>query len=370
MLATSPFEKLKLRHYPALKQGRAYNSADCLLVEAALASGVAGDKTLVLNDEFGALCVSLEPAGLWTDSYLSKLSLEYNLALNEAAPVRVGWSTDDLPSLVPADACDAVIIRVPKQLAYFQFQLSQLSRYLPVGTPVLAAGMDKHLTPGTAELLERYIGPTVRHRGQRKARLFSAVRDNRCVEPFSDTTAYFSAALHGKLISLPNVFAREKMDIGSRFLLEHLGKLKPVDWAIDLACGNGLMGLTALSQGLCRKLLLCDESAMAIASARSNTQATFPEGDINFHHGDGLLNYAGPPVELIICNPPFHLNHTMDETVGRRLLVQAAGKLTKGGSLCMVANRHLNYLPILKREFTRVEKLAQNNKFIIWQATL
>ena len=108
---------------------------------------------------------------------------------------------------------------------------------------------------------------------------------------------------------------------------------------------------------------------MAIASARSNTQATFPKGDIDFHHGDGLLDYGGPAVELIICNPPFHLNHTIDETVGRRLLVQAAGKLAKGGSLCLVANRHLNYLPVLKREFTRVEKLAQNSKFIIWQAT-
>lgn len=369
MLATSPFEKLKLRHYPALKQGRAYNSADRLLVEAALERGVTGHQTLVVNDEFGALCVALEPAGLWTDSYLAKLSLEHNLIRNEAEPVKVVWSTDDLSSLIPANACAGVIIRVPKQLAYFQFQLSQLSGYLSPGTTVLAAGMDKHLTPGTAELLERYIGPTVRHPGQRKARLFSATRDDRGIKPFSGTAGYYNETLHSKLTSGANVFAREKMDIGSHFLLEHLAQLSPVDSAIDLACGNGVIGLTALSHGVCRKLLLCDESAMAIASARSNTQATFPEGDIDFHHGDGLLDYAGPPVDLIICNPPFHLNHTIDETVGRRLLVQAAGKLTKGGSLCLVANRHLNYSPVLKREFTRVEKLAQNSKFIIWQAT-
>ena len=217
MLAASPFEKLKLRHYPALKNGRGYNSADSLLVEAALGSGVAGHQTLVINDEFGALCVALGAATLWTDSYLAKLSLDHNLALNNAAPVTVVWSTDDLSSVVAAKVCDAAIMRVPKQQAYFQFQLSQLNRYLPVGALVLAAGMDKHLPAGTAELLERYIGPTERHRGQRKARLFSAVRDDRCVEPFCGTAAYYNESLHSKLTSGSNVFAREKMDIGSHF---------------------------------------------------------------------------------------------------------------------------------------------------------
>ena len=160
------------------------------------------------------------------------------------------------------------------------------------------------------------------------------------------------------------------MDIGSRFLLENMAKLPSTDKIIDLACGNGIIGLTALSRGLCKTLLLCDESAMAIESAHRNAQNIHPTEDINFHHGDGLLHYEGDPAGLILCNPPFHLNHRIDETVGRRLLVQAAAHLTEGGSLCLVANRHLNYLPVLKREFKRVEKIVQNGKFIIWNATL
>jgi 16S rRNA (guanine1207-N2)-methyltransferase len=108
---------------------------------------------------------------------------------------------------------------------------------------------------------------------------------------------------------------------------------------------------------------------MAIASARANADKLFAGQPINFHHGDGLLNYTGAPAQLILCNPPFHLNHRIDETVGRRLLVQAASHLCEGGALCLVANRHLNYLPVLKREFKQVERLAQNGKFIIWKAT-
>ncbi len=369
MLAASPFDPFRLRQYPPAKQGRAYNSADTLLLEAALAGGYVADQTLVVNDEFGALCVALHAGALWTDSWLASLSLDNNLTDNGAAEIKVFWSTDDLSNRMAENAYTAVLMKVPKQLAYFQYQLSQLSLLLAAGTPVLVAGMDKHLSPGTADLLETYIGPTARHRGQHKARLFSATRDGRRPPPYCGTGKYHCETLNSTLISLPNVFAREKMDIGSRFLLQNLDKLEPVEALIDLACGNGIIGLCALHRGLCKDLLLCDESAMAIASARVNANTLFPGQPIAFHHGDGLLNYTGDPAQLIVCNPPFHLNHAVDETVGRRLLVQAASRLCEGGVLCLVANRHLNYLPVLKRQFKRVEKLAQNGKFIVWKAT-
>jgi len=369
MVAESPFDQLKLRQYPPVKQGQAYNSADTLLVEAARAGDLTGKHTLVVNDEFGALCLALQAGALWTDSFLASISLKNNLSANNCPPVELHWSTDDLSLNTAKEFYNAVVMRVPKQLSYFEYQLSQLSRVLPVGAPVLVAGMDKHLSPATAGLLETYIGPTTRHRGQHKARLFSAIFDKHDSAPYSGIGDYFCETLRARLISLPNVFAREKMDIGSRFLLENLSKLEPVGKVIDLACGNGILGLSALSRGLCNELLLCDESAMAVASARTNAQSIFPGQEIHFHHGDGLLHYEGSPAGLILCNPPFHLNHRIDETVGRRLLVQAASHLLEGGALCLVANRHLDYLPVLKRKFKRVEKLAQNGKFVIWKAT-
>ncbi|MBE9537715.1 MAG: methyltransferase [Proteobacteria bacterium] len=369
MLTPAPFDKLRLRQYPPVKQGQAYNGADTLLVQAALASGCPGEQILVVNDEFGALCLALRAGALWTDSWLASQSLKNNLAANEASAVKLCWSTEPLSEIVAKNSCALIVMRVPKQQAYFEYQLSHLATVLPVGTTVLVAGMDKHLSPATAKLLETYIGPTERHRGQRKARMFTCMKDSRRPAPYAEIGEYFCEPLNSNLISMANVFAREKMDIGSRFLLENIAGLEASDSIIDLACGNGIIGLSALSQGLCKKLLLCDESAMAIESARRNAQNVVPGRDISFHHGDGLIGYTGDPVGLILCNPPFHLNHAVDETVGRRLLVQAAAHLLEGGSLCLVANRHLNYLPVLKREFKRVEKLAQNGKFIIWKAS-
>ena len=70
----------------------------------------------------------------------------------------------------------------------------------------------------------------------------------------------------------------------------------------------------------------------------------------------------------MLCNPPFHSNHAVDEYAGRHLLAQCARGLVDSGQLCLVANRHLDYRPTLKRGFGAVEKLAQNSKFIVWLA--
>jgi hypothetical protein len=84
--------------------------------------------------------------------------------------------------------------------------------------------------------------------------------------------------------------------------------------------------------------------------------------------GGDVLDYGAEPPDLILCNPPFHLNHAVDEYAGRRLLAQCARQLPAGGRLCLVANRHLKYLPTLRRHFRRIGKIAQDQKFIVWLA--
>ena len=363
----TPYGRFGLQRYPARRQEplRAWCAADTLLLEATAGLSVPGEDTLVVNDEHGALCVALQPAALWTDSALSAQALKHNCDANQRSPTPVVWSTQT-PSCAPA----CVVLRVPKQLPYFEYQLARLARLMPTGATLLAAGMDKHLSPRTAKILERYIGPTERQRGQRKARLFRATRDERPPATDNATATYYCESLDAELRALPNVFSRDKLDIGSRFLLDYLGQLAPVTTLIDLACGNGVLGLAAVQCGLAREVIFCDESAMAIASAWLNASRLFARqaDSFVFHQGDGLLEYAGNPAELILCNPPFHLNHTVDEFAGRHLLQQCNKHLQSGGRLCLVANRHLDYLPTLQREFRRVEKVAGNNKFTIWLA--
>ncbi len=364
MVFQSPYGAFELARYPGRPDEPllAWCAADTLLLEDAYERGTSGSAILVANDTQGALCVALQPQALWTDSALAGLALRRNEQGNGRGETPIIWSTQT-PTATP----DLVVLRVPKHLPFFEYQLSQLAGFIPPGTTLLAAGMDKHLSPHTARILERSIGPTQRHPGQRKARLFSAIRDDRPVPPCTGTSAYYCEPLGAELRGLANVFSREKLDIGSRFLLEQLHRLAPVETAIDLACGNGVLGLAALSQGLAQRLIFCDESAMAVASAQDNAQRIFPHDAraVSFHHGDGLKAYVGEAVQLILCNPPFHQEHTVDEFAGRHLLAQSSDHLLPGGYLCLVANRHLDYAPVLRGGFARVEKIAGNSKFNI-----
>ena len=357
-----------LRYPPRPREPlRAWCAADELLLEEVQGLGVPSNQVLVANDEQGALCTALQPRALWTDSAMAALALAANLRRNQRNKVEVVWSTGP----PPGDAILAVL-RVPKQLPYFEYQLAHLAGALPAGATLLAAGMDKHLSPRTAGLLEHYIGPTERHPGRRKARLFSATLLDSPRPPPPPDTRYYCDELGAELIALPNVFSREGLDIGSRFLLAHLDRLAPSGTVLDLACGNGVLGLAALQRGLAAQLVCCDESAMASASTRANLQRLFPErsADILVRQGDGLLAYRGPAPQLILCNPPFHINHAVDEFAGRRLLSQCAEVLAPGGELLLVANRHLDYGPTLRRAFGTVKQLARNSKFILWHASL
>jgi len=363
----TPYGVFELRRYPVRRAEpfQAWCAADTLLLEDIHKRGIPGNRILVVNDEQGALSVALQPQGLWTDSALAAQALHNNADANERATTPVVWSTET-PSFAPG----LVALRIPKQLPLLEYQLSRLARLMPPGAVLVAAGMDKHLSPRTAAILERNIGPTQRHRGRRKARLFCATRDARAATTDNATVAYYCAALQSELRALPNVFSRDKLDIGSRFLLEHMQQLQPASAVMDLACGNGVLGLAAVKYGLTRDVAFCDESAMAVASAWLNTSRLFPQqaDSFAFHHGNGLLDYTGKQAELLLCNPPFHLNHTVDEFAGRYLLEQCGNYLQAGGRLCLVANRHLDYLPTLKRWFQRVDKLGENNKFVIWIA--
>lgn len=363
----TPYGALRLQRYPARRDEplQAWCSADLLLLEEMHRLGIAGDKLLVVNDEHGALAVPAGAAELWTDSALAALALAHNLDANGRPPIPVTWSTE-----APTTTAALVALRVPKQLPYFEYQLARLASCTRAGTTVLAAGMDKHLSPRVAGLLEHYIGPTQRHRGHRKARLFSACRDARPAPPPPEPAAYHCDAAGGELRALPNVFSRDRLDGGSRLLLDTLPLLSPAGTVIDLACGNGVLGLAALQRGLAAELVFADESAMAITSAQGNLARLFPKlaGECSFHHGDGLLAYTGAAAGLILCNPPFHLNHVVDEYAGRRLLAQCAAQLAPGGSLCLVANRHLDYAPALRRDFRHIKKLAADRRFTVWQA--
>lgn len=384
----TPYGTFNLERYPQRPQEplRAWNAADALLLEAAHKADVDPSQTLVVNDSQGALCTALStafsPLALWTDSALSALALRANEQANDCTNTAVIYSTERPPE----STC--VLLRIPKHTAFLEYQLSILSQTMAPGSTLYAAGMDKHLSPRTASLLEHYIGSTERHQGRQKSRLFSAVQTQKKTKKAPGKSVYFSEHLDAKLTALPNVFSGDRLDGGSRLLLSILDQLTPSQTMIDLGCGNGILGLACMKAKIAAKVVFADESAAAIGSAKLNCAALFPEqgSQFEFHHDDGLRCWpnaqpgsgskeetmgdrAKESAQLIICNPPFHLDTHVDEFAGRHLLNQCVQKLSTGGQLCLVANRHLHYQALLQRHFSQCKQIAANNKFNVYLCT-
>ena len=129
-----------------------------------------------------------------------------------------------------------------------------------------------------------------------------------------------------------------------------------------------MIGMMALRQNPSARLWCCDESALALASARDNITRTFPDRQVQFHLGNGL-DGLDQKFDLILLNPPFHRGHAVDDSVARMLFRHARRHLKPGGMLRVIGNNHLAYGEVLKKQFGRVSQVARNSKFTIYQAS-
>jgi 16S rRNA (guanine1207-N2)-methyltransferase len=163
-----------------------------------------------------------------------------------------------------------------------------------------------------------------------------------------------------------SLFSRDRLDPGSRLLLEHMPQDPRFRHIVDLGCGNGVLGLIAAALNPAASLLFSDESFMAIASAEANFRDAFAQArDADFTVGDCLQAVSAASQDLVLINPPFHQQHSVGDAIAWRMFKDARRVLAAGGELRIVANRHLGYHAKLKKLFGNCETVAANSKFVI-----
>jgi 16S rRNA G1207 methylase RsmC len=324
------------------------------------------DNVLIINDQFGALACSLHDYATesWSDSYQSHLATQINHQQNQHAD-----HTRYIPSTEPPRTPpNLVIIKIPKTLGLLEEQLIKLKPYINAETKIISAGMAKHIHTSTLDIFEKTLGTTTTSLAVKKARLIFTQYDNTEPQTSPYPKSFFDKDWHITLSNHANVFAKEKLDIGARFMLEQFDKLPPAKHIIDLGCGNGVLGIIAKRQQTDSKLRFVDESYMAIESAKLNYQNEFGNTDgADFMISDVLSNIE-ENVDLILCNPPFHQQHAIGDHIAWEMFRQSHRQLHKGGHLWVVANRHMNYHMKLKRLFGHYENVAGNRKFVVLSA--
>lgn len=368
-----PQGRFRLKRLPERKHEsmQAWDAADeYLLHYLAHEDTPAHDANIViLNDSFGALAVALHayrPVAQ-SDSFLSQQATLANMRANGLEPNRVGL----LDSLsLPEAGIDYLLVKVPKTLALLEYQLHTLRPLLKPDAKIIAAGMVKNLPATVWKTLERLIGPTRPSQAIKKARLiFAQLEQNRVLPPNPYPVRYQLENSDWLICNHANVFSRDSLDIGTRFLLQHLPQDSRYRDFIDLGCGNGVVGLMLAKQFPDANIRFVDESFMAVASARENFDAAFAgQHKAEFNVADCLSGFEPDSADCIVCNPPFHQQHAIGDHIAWQMFQQAHQVLRKGGELRIIGNRHLNYHLSLKKLFGNWETVAGNAKFVIIKA--
>jgi 16S rRNA (guanine1207-N2)-methyltransferase len=172
----------------------------------------------------------------------------------------------------------------------------------------------------------------------------------------------------GRFVSRPGVFAWDRIDPASALLAKHL----PTDLAgcaADLGAGFGYLSVELLTR--CPRILhldLYEAEQRALDLAKTNLASLATRATLEYHWHD-VTTGLPHKYDVIVTNPPFHTQSSADRPdIGRRFITSAAAALNPGGSLWLVANRHLPYEAVLTESFGKVRTVAQENGFKIVEA--
>ncbi|MGC4155029.1 MAG: methyltransferase [Propionicimonas sp.] len=280
----------------------------------------------------------------------------------------------------PLDALDAaslagialVLLRLPKSLGMLEDYAQRVAAFAASGVRLLAGGREKHLTRGMNEVLGRSFGTVCASLGRQKSRVLHASSP----APGALSWPHRFELDDLTLVSYAGAFAADKLDGGTRLLLQSLRQRllpsqrsfptpaddtgRPAGLAVDLGCGTGILATWLAQRG--HDVLAVDVSRAACASARDTAAANGVRVEV--HRAD-RLDVPPSSIDLVVCNPPFHRGTTKDSTPGFDLIRSAIPGLRPGGELMTVFNSHLPYLPFLTGQVGPTRVVARDRHYTV-----
>ncbi|WP_403022105.1 class I SAM-dependent methyltransferase [Salinibacterium sp. GXW1014] len=363
------FERLRRRPDLEAPNLFAFDASDRLILDEA-ASDIAAhpDAVVTIGDRYGALTLGAAALHGATAirSHQDALIGERALDANAHELGLDGCFTHHELDAELFRGARTVLMQLPKSLDQLDEVAGLIAAHADPAVVVYAGGRIKHLTPAMNEVLGRHFGSVNATLARQKSRVLVA-RAPRAGE--SEWPKHeFHAELDLWVCAHGGAFAGTRLDIGTRFLLQFLDRVKAdARTAIDLGCGTGILAAALKRSRPELEVLATDQSAAAVASARATMAAN--ELDVTVMRDVGLASRPDASADVVLLNPPFHAGSTVHSGLAQALFADAARVLRPGGELWTVFNSHLGYRPALQRTVGPTRVVGQSPKFTVTVST-
>ncbi|SEL96104.1 16S rRNA (guanine1207-N2)-methyltransferase [Blastococcus sp. DSM 46786] len=346
----------------------AVDATDRLLLDLAaeLVPGCGPGEVAVVDDSYGALALGLVARHGRTGVRVGQDLLvgERALAAN-AERVGLAGSSRSLP-LGPELAAGArvVLVKAPKGLDALREIAEVVAGAAAPDVTVLVGGRVKHMTHAMNDVLGASFGEVQATLARQKSRVLVARGPKPRPSSFPRRQEHpdlgLTVCAHGA------AFAGTRIDIGTRALLRALPEMAPgARTAVDLGCGTGVLAALLARDRPELRVLAVDQSAAAVASAAATAAANGVADRVEVRRDDAAATVPDRSVDLVVCNPPFHVGAAVVTTAADRLFAAAARLLRPGGELWTVYNSALRYRPALNRVVGPTRVAHRDPKFTV-----
>ncbi|GAA1695981.1 hypothetical protein GCM10009808_11550 [Microbacterium sediminicola] len=324
----------------------------------------------MINDLYGALTLGVAGAGAsgirtHIDAVTGERALEAN-----ASRIDFSGRFRQLPlDTELVSAARIVLLRLPRSLDALRDIVGLIAAHADPAVVVIAGGRLKHMSVSMNAIISEHFGRLDVSHARQKSRVLIArePRDGRDPIPAGARVEGIEVRAYG------GAFAGARLDIGTRLLLESLpdspGGGTQSDPFIDLACGTGIIGAWMATRHPDAHVYACDQSSIAVASARATMRANGIDDRVEVVRDDMLGERPSDSASLIALNPPFHSSAAVTDLIAPRMFTDVARVLRPGGQLWCVWNSALKYRPLLERAIGPTQQVARNAKFTVTVST-
>ncbi|WDZ50632.1 methyltransferase [Acinetobacter vivianii] len=270
----------------------------------------------------------------------------------------------------PQASFDQVVIFVPKSKELLNYILHVVVSHLKLGQNVFLVGEKKGGVERAAKQLQPY-GKTLKLDSARHCQFWQMkIEKTEQLKPLEHWLKSYTVQIDQdqlKVCALPGVFSQDHLDVGTAVLVPYLSQVKSGKIA-DFGCGAGIISayLAKLNQN--QQIFALDVDAFALRS----TELTFQKNnlDLNQLTLQPVTGFRDVPKDLdaIVSNPPFHQGIHTNYDASEELCQLASVHLKNSGELWIVANRFLNYPPLIEQSFGQCMVKADQQGFKVLYA--